>query len=208
MVILNFFSTACGLFCPCHLRIGKWKMSRDDDKQDFAKWKQKEMSWRVRPKFCYGCVLVQDCQDNTEGDQCERCAPGFYGVVRGFSDDCKPCACPLLNPENKYGSPKWAVFSPYMFPANLTVSFVFSFSPTCVTEGFDDYRCTACPEGYEGKYCERSGSQICTMKNYYNDIYVSILSEGYILVLWSKHTNQDPYQDQCIRKDTGYTVLA
>ncbi|KAK3506985.1 hypothetical protein QTP70_034266 [Hemibagrus guttatus] len=30
-----------------------------------------------------------------------------------------------------------------------------SFSPTCVTEGFNDYRCTACPEGYTGKYCER-----------------------------------------------------
>ncbi|TDH00593.1 hypothetical protein EPR50_G00190060 [Perca flavescens] len=74
--------------------------------------------------------ICQNCQDNTEGDRCERCAPGFYGVVRGFHDDCKPCACPLTNPEN-------------------------NFSPTCVTEGFDDYRCTACPEGYEGKYCER-----------------------------------------------------
>ncbi|XP_072218688.1 laminin subunit alpha-2 [Leuresthes tenuis] len=74
--------------------------------------------------------ICQNCQDNTEGDQCERCSPGFYGVVRGFSDDCKPCACPLTNPEN-------------------------NFSPTCVAEGFDDYRCTACPEGYEGKYCER-----------------------------------------------------
>ncbi|KAM4522102.1 laminin subunit alpha-2 isoform 2-T2 [Odontesthes bonariensis] len=74
--------------------------------------------------------ICQNCQDNTEGDQCDRCSPGFYGVVRGFSDDCKPCACPLTNPEN-------------------------NFSPTCVAEGFDDYRCTACPEGYEGKYCER-----------------------------------------------------
>uniref|UniRef100_A0A8C9XXG1 Laminin subunit alpha-2 n=1 Tax=Sander lucioperca TaxID=283035 RepID=A0A8C9XXG1_SANLU len=74
--------------------------------------------------------ICQNCQDNTEGDRCERCAPGFYGVVRGFHDDCKPCACPLINPEN-------------------------NFSPTCVTEGFDDYRCIACPEGYEGKYCER-----------------------------------------------------
>ncbi|KAI3364158.1 hypothetical protein L3Q82_010974 [Scortum barcoo] len=71
-----------------------------------------------------------NCQDNTEGDRCERCAPGFYGVVRGLHDDCKPCACPLANPEN-------------------------NFSPTCVAEGYDDYRCTACPEGYEGKYCER-----------------------------------------------------
>ncbi|XP_071323557.1 laminin subunit alpha-2 isoform X2 [Trachinotus anak] len=74
--------------------------------------------------------ICQNCQDNTEGDRCERCAPGFYGVVRGFPDDCKPCACPLTNPEN-------------------------NFSPTCVAEGFDDYRCTSCPEGYEGKYCER-----------------------------------------------------
>uniref|UniRef100_A0A8D3DXG8 Laminin subunit alpha 2 n=1 Tax=Scophthalmus maximus TaxID=52904 RepID=A0A8D3DXG8_SCOMX len=74
--------------------------------------------------------ICQNCQDNTEGDRCERCAPGFYGLVRGSPDDCKPCACPLTNPENH-------------------------FSPTCVAEGFDDYRCTACPEGYEGKYCER-----------------------------------------------------
>ncbi|XP_070781481.1 laminin subunit alpha-2 [Enoplosus armatus] len=74
--------------------------------------------------------ICQNCQDNTEGDRCERCAPGFYGVVRGFHDDCKPCACPLTNPEN-------------------------NFSPTCVTEGYDEYRCTACPEGYEGKHCER-----------------------------------------------------
>ncbi|KAJ0061005.1 hypothetical protein NL108_004717 [Boleophthalmus pectinirostris] len=74
--------------------------------------------------------ICQDCQDNTEGDRCERCAPGFYGVVRGSPDDCKPCACPLLNPEN-------------------------NFSPTCVAEGYNDYRCTACPEGYEGRHCER-----------------------------------------------------
>uniref|UniRef100_A0A3Q3KQ98 Laminin, alpha 2 n=1 Tax=Monopterus albus TaxID=43700 RepID=A0A3Q3KQ98_MONAL len=74
--------------------------------------------------------ICQNCRDNTEGDHCERCAPGFYGVVRGIPDDCKPCACPLTNSEN-------------------------NFSPTCVAEGFDDYRCTACPEGYEGKYCER-----------------------------------------------------
>ncbi|KAM3603056.1 uncharacterized protein V6R79_015876 [Siganus canaliculatus] len=74
--------------------------------------------------------ICQNCQDNTEGDRCERCAPGFYGIVRGFPDDCKPCACPLTNPEN-------------------------NFSSTCVAEGFDDYRCTACLEGYEGKHCER-----------------------------------------------------
>ncbi|KAM4601168.1 laminin subunit alpha-2 [Polymixia lowei] len=77
--------------------------------------------------------ICQNCQDNTEGDRCERCAPGYYGVVRGLTSDCKPCACPLTNPEN-------------------------NFSPTCVAEGLDEYRCTACPEGYEGKHCERCAS--------------------------------------------------
>uniref|UniRef100_A0A9J7ZDZ5 Laminin subunit alpha 2 n=1 Tax=Cyprinus carpio carpio TaxID=630221 RepID=A0A9J7ZDZ5_CYPCA len=75
-------------------------------------------------------AVCQNCQHNTVGDKCERCAAGFYGVIRGSPDDCKPCACPLLNQRN-------------------------NFSPTCQTEGFNDYRCTACPEGYEGKHCER-----------------------------------------------------
>ncbi|XP_072533209.1 laminin subunit alpha-2 isoform X2 [Salminus brasiliensis] len=78
-------------------------------------------------------AVCQNCQHHTEGEKCERCVPGFYGVVRGSPDDCKPCACPLSNPEN-------------------------NFSPTCVAEGFGDYRCTACPEGYEGKHCERCAS--------------------------------------------------
>ncbi|MGH0114826.1 UNVERIFIED_CONTAM: hypothetical protein FKN15_056113 [Acipenser sinensis] len=30
-----------------------------------------------------------------------------------------------------------------------------SFSPTCAMEGFLDFRCTSCPSGYEGQYCDR-----------------------------------------------------
>uniref|UniRef100_A0A8C9W1A7 Basement membrane-specific heparan sulfate proteoglycan core protein n=1 Tax=Scleropages formosus TaxID=113540 RepID=A0A8C9W1A7_SCLFO len=74
--------------------------------------------------------ICQNCQHNTVGDRCERCAPGYYGVVRGSPQDCRPCA---------------------IFPHS-------PFSPTCVMEGFADYRCDACPEGYEGKYCERCAS--------------------------------------------------
>ncbi|OCT80167.1 hypothetical protein XELAEV_18026982mg [Xenopus laevis] len=77
--------------------------------------------------------VCQACKHNTAGDHCERCAPGFYGNVKGSPDDCKPCACPLL------------------FPSN-------NFSPTCTLQGTTDYRCTACPLGYEGQYCERCAS--------------------------------------------------
>ncbi|XP_067402830.1 laminin subunit alpha-2 isoform X3 [Emydura macquarii macquarii] len=74
--------------------------------------------------------ICQNCRHNTDGDHCERCAVGFYGNVRGSPEDCHPCACPLTISSN-------------------------NFSPACVVEGLSDYRCIACPPGYEGQYCER-----------------------------------------------------
>nr|DBA26649.1 TPA: hypothetical protein GDO54_010888 [Pyxicephalus adspersus] len=81
----------------------------------------------------YSGLSCEACKHNTAGDHCERCAPGFYGIVKGFPDDCKPCACPLHIASN-------------------------NFSPTCIMQGPKDYRCTACPPGYEGQYCERCAS--------------------------------------------------
>uniref|UniRef100_A0A8D2EW47 Laminin subunit alpha-2 n=1 Tax=Theropithecus gelada TaxID=9565 RepID=A0A8D2EW47_THEGE len=77
-----------------------------------------------------GTSICQNCQHHTAGDFCERCALGYYGIVKGLPNDCQQCACPLISSSN-------------------------NFSPSCVTEGLDDYRCTACPRGYEGQYCER-----------------------------------------------------
>ncbi|KAM6181305.1 laminin subunit alpha-2 isoform 1-T1 [Erethizon dorsatum] len=74
--------------------------------------------------------ICQDCQHHTAGDFCERCALGYYGIVKGLPDDCQQCACPLISSSN-------------------------NFSPSCVVEGLDDYRCTKCSRGYEGQYCER-----------------------------------------------------
>ncbi|MFT7813885.1 laminin subunit alpha-1-like [Arapaima gigas] len=71
----------------------------------------------------------QGCQHNTTGDHCHLCAPGYYGKVEGSIADCSLCACPHGNKN--------------------------SFSPTCVPEGRDDFRCDACQAGYEGRYCER-----------------------------------------------------
>ncbi|XP_077018985.1 laminin subunit alpha-2 isoform X2 [Tamandua tetradactyla] len=75
-------------------------------------------------------AVCQNCQHHTAGDFCERCALGYYGIVKGKPDDCRQCACPLLSSSN-------------------------NFSPSCVMEGQDDYRCTACPRGYEGQHCQR-----------------------------------------------------
>uniref|UniRef100_A0A8B9TDP0 Laminin subunit alpha 1 n=1 Tax=Anas platyrhynchos TaxID=8839 RepID=A0A8B9TDP0_ANAPL len=70
-----------------------------------------------------------NCRDNTVGDYCNACAPGYYGKVIGSVNDCSLCACPRANP--------------------------VSFSPTCVLKGVQDYHCDACLPGYEGQYCEK-----------------------------------------------------
>ncbi|XP_072210311.1 basement membrane-specific heparan sulfate proteoglycan core protein isoform X3 [Excalfactoria chinensis] len=75
--------------------------------------------------------LCSGCLHNTAGDFCDQCAPGFYGdATAGTPEDCQPCACPLLHPENQ-------------------------FSRTCESLGGGGYRCTACEPGYTGQYCER-----------------------------------------------------
>ncbi|XP_021120891.1 laminin subunit alpha-1 isoform X2 [Heterocephalus glaber] len=70
-----------------------------------------------------------NCRDNTAGNHCELCAPGYYGRVTGTAQDCSPCTCPRQHPA--------------------------SFSPTCVLEGDGGFRCNACVVGHEGRRCER-----------------------------------------------------
>ncbi|OXB66455.1 hypothetical protein ASZ78_007505 [Callipepla squamata] len=77
----------------------------------------------------YAGFSCQNCRDNTVGDYCNACAPGYYGKVIGSVNDCSLCACPRANP--------------------------VSFSPTCVLKGVQDYHCDACLPGYEGQYCEK-----------------------------------------------------
>ncbi|CAL1296819.1 unnamed protein product [Larinioides sclopetarius] len=77
----------------------------------------------------------ENCMHHTAGRKCDHCVRGYYGnATVGTPDDCKPCACPLENPEN-------------------------NFSPTCyavqTSNGDSDYICNQCPEGYEGNKCER-----------------------------------------------------
>ena len=79
-------------------------------------------------------VVIQNCADNTFGQNCEQCAPGYRGdATQGTSDDCKRCACPLEIETN-------------------------NFARSC---GVDrevsdmEFVCIDCQVGYEGSFCER-----------------------------------------------------
>ncbi|KAK3801367.1 hypothetical protein RRG08_059069 [Elysia crispata] len=75
--------------------------------------------------------VCRNCRDNTIGDQCERCARGFYGDARrGSRQDCQRCPCPLTESPNQ-------------------------FSPDCILDRDNQVTCTACPPGHTGRRCER-----------------------------------------------------
>lgn len=76
------------------------------------------------------------CEHHTVGEKCGRCAPGYYGnPLLGTPNDCKRCACPLIDEEN-------------------------NFSPSCQLDLFTTeeeepgFVCTQCPKGFTGDHCE------------------------------------------------------
>ena len=76
-------------------------------------------------------MYVQYCRHNTIGENCEKCAQGFYGdATRGTPDDCKSCPCPLTIASN-------------------------NFSPTCRLDSDGQPTCNACLTGYTGRNCEQ-----------------------------------------------------
>ncbi|XP_053339071.1 basement membrane-specific heparan sulfate proteoglycan core protein isoform X5 [Clarias gariepinus] len=71
------------------------------------------------------------CQHNTEGPQCDKCRPGYFGdPSRGRPDDCKPCPCPYTETSRR-------------------------FSDTCFLDVDGQATCDACEPGYTGRRCER-----------------------------------------------------
>ncbi|MGH0151147.1 UNVERIFIED_CONTAM: hypothetical protein FKN15_057920 [Acipenser sinensis] len=54
------------------------------------------------------------CQHNTEGPQCDKCQPGFFGdPTRGRPDDCKPCPCPYTETTRR---PSYSISVPHYQP--------------------------------------------------------------------------------------------
>uniref|UniRef100_A0A7M4G0V1 Basement membrane-specific heparan sulfate proteoglycan core protein n=1 Tax=Crocodylus porosus TaxID=8502 RepID=A0A7M4G0V1_CROPO len=72
-----------------------------------------------------------NCQHNTEGPQCNKCKPGFFGdATRGTSTACRPCPCPYTEPGRR-------------------------FSDSCFLDTDGQATCDACAPGYTGRRCER-----------------------------------------------------
>ncbi|XP_046866451.1 laminin subunit alpha-1 isoform X2 [Drosophila willistoni] len=85
-----------------------------------------------------------DCMHNTFGERCERCQLGFYGnPLQGTPNDCKRCACPLLEDENN--------FSP---SCQLKSYNYMDLNPQFELIEHAEYICTQCPEGYTGDHCQ------------------------------------------------------
>ncbi|XP_067302205.1 basement membrane-specific heparan sulfate proteoglycan core protein isoform X7 [Pseudorasbora parva] len=71
------------------------------------------------------------CQHNTEGPQCDKCKPGYFGdPSRGRYDDCKPCPCPYTETSRR-------------------------FSDTCFLDHDNQATCDDCRPGYTGRRCEK-----------------------------------------------------
>jgi hypothetical protein len=83
-----------------------------------------------------------ECQHNTTGRRCENCLPGHYGnpSLGGQLGSCRPCACPLTNPDNNFSA-----------TCSLAALVNGGGGPTSTS---DDYVCTACEPGYQGNKCE------------------------------------------------------
>ncbi|XP_059722449.1 basement membrane-specific heparan sulfate proteoglycan core protein isoform X3 [Haemorhous mexicanus] len=72
-----------------------------------------------------------NCQHNTEGPQCEKCKPGFFGdATKGTATACHPCPCPYTEPSRR-------------------------FSESCFLDTDGQATCDACAPGYTGRRCER-----------------------------------------------------
>ncbi|KAL1456196.1 hypothetical protein WDU94_000943, partial [Cyamophila willieti] len=81
------------------------------------------------------------CQDNTGGDNCERCARGYYGdSLLGTVGDCKQCPCPNQGPCMQLADD----------------------SVVCLEcpRGYGGSRCDLCSDGYYGK-AEPGGKLVC-----------------------------------------------
>ncbi|XP_073822984.1 wing blister isoform X3 [Musca autumnalis] len=82
-----------------------------------------------------GRGICQDCQNNTTGNECEQCLPGFYRPVGSLTTDaCLPCQC----------------------SAKGSQGLCHAEGGQCIcNEGFQGLHCDECAQGYYGDDCRK-----------------------------------------------------
>ncbi|XP_032527888.2 laminin subunit alpha [Danaus plexippus] len=82
--------------------------------------------------------ICLECTDNTMGDHCEQCIPGYHGdATVGTPKDCLICACPMPYPSNN-------------FAVGCDLSGNGSLISCVCKPGYGGARCEFCAAGYYG----------------------------------------------------------
>ncbi|BET00227.1 Laminin B (Domain IV) [Nesidiocoris tenuis] len=85
------------------------------------------------------------CQHNTGGNNCERCARGFYGnALAGTPNDCQPCPCPNQG-------------ACYQLHGHDTTVICLE-----CPKGYTGARCDQCSDGFFGQIDPVTGTRTCT----------------------------------------------
>ncbi|KAG6921955.1 heparan sulfate proteoglycan 2 [Chelydra serpentina] len=95
-----------------------------------------------------------NCQHNTEGPQCNKCKPGFFGdATRGNTTACRACPCPYTDSTRR--------FSDSCFLDTDGQATCDACAP-----GYTGRRCQSCARGYEGDPMQPGGRCVATAQEF------------------------------------------
>ncbi|XP_043356008.1 basement membrane-specific heparan sulfate proteoglycan core protein isoform X9 [Dermochelys coriacea] len=95
-----------------------------------------------------------NCQHNTEGPQCNKCKPGFFGdATRGNATACRACPCPYTDSARRFSN---------------TCFLDTDGQATCddCAPGYTGRRCESCARGYEGNPMQPGGRCVRTAQEF------------------------------------------
>ncbi|XP_029032401.2 laminin subunit alpha [Osmia bicornis bicornis] len=136
---------------------------------------EKHLSLDIHGNYEGGGVC-QNCRDNTEGINCNRCKPKFYrpqDKSLNATDVCQPCQCDVFYSTGNCADAtgKCECRKEYTAPDCDSCSFGYYGYPNCVP-------CQCHLNGTDGNYCEAIDGS-CPCKPNYAGHYCNLCAEGY-----------------------------